>query len=153
MKPVLIVGIGNILLRDEGVGVHVVRKLMDMELPEGVEAIDGGTSGADLIDSIADRAKLIVVDAMKADEKPGTVYRFTDKDLMEQAERSISLHEFGLAETLSMAKHLGCSPKEVIIYGVQPAVIRPPGLELSPEIAAVVPKLIKAVLEEAAKTL
>ena len=149
--PVLILGIGNILLRDEGVGVHVVREMMALKLDDGVEVIDGGTSGADLVDTIADRRKVIVVDAMKVDEPPGTIIRFTDKELMDHPERSISMHEFGLSETLMMARQLGCAPREVVIFGVVPAILRPPALELSPQIAALVPKLIKLVLEEARK--
>ncbi len=149
MAPVLILGIGNILLRDEGVGVHVVRRMEGMDLGEGVEALDGGTGGADLIELIADRQKVIVIDCMKSGEKPGTVYRFTGDELVEQGDRSISLHEFGLSETLIMARQLNCAPKEVIIFGIEPATIRPPAEGLSPEIDALVPKLIKAVLNEA----
>lgn len=153
MEPVLILGIGNILLRDEGVGVHVIHELLKMDLPEGLEVIDGGTSGADLVDVVANRRKVIIIDAMKADEAPGTVFRLTGDELSEQSDRSISMHEFGMVETLMMAKHLGCSPQEVIVYGVQPAQLRPPAVEMSPLIAALVPKLARKVLEEAAEAL
>lgn len=152
MTPILILGIGNTLLRDEGIGPHVAQALAAMDLGSEVEVIDGGTSGADLIDTIADRQKVIVIDSMKADEKPGTVYRFTGADLLEHHERAISLHEFGLGETLLMAQQLNCAPKEVIIFGIQPAEIRPPAVGLSPLIAALVPKLIEAVLKEAGVT-
>ncbi len=148
-QPVLILGIGNILLRDEGVGVHIVQEMQKMILPGGVEAVDGGTSGANLVEVVADRQLLIVVDAMNADEEPGTVYRFTAEDLMEQHERSISLHEFGLGETLIMARHLKCAPKESIIYGIQPGAIRPVGIGLTDEVAKVVPKIIQKLLVEA----
>ncbi len=148
MAPTLILGIGNILLRDEGIGVRVIEAMRDLPLPEGVEILDGGTSGADLIDEVADRRKVIVVDAIKADAEPAAVFRFTDKDLMDRTEGTISLHEFGLVETLLAAKHLGVAPREVVIYGVQPKDISS-GLELSPEIAALIPRLIELVLDEA----
>jgi hydrogenase maturation protease len=150
MTPVLILGIGNILLRDEGIGVRVIEAMRDVPLPEGVEILDGGTSGADLIDEIADRRKLIVIDAVKTDVEPAAIFRFTDKDLLARTEGTVSLHEFGLVETLLAAKHLGCAPQEVVIYGIQPKEISS-GLNLSAEIAAVVPEVIRLVLEEAAR--
>lgn len=150
MRPTLILGIGNILLRDEGIGVRVIEAMRDLTLPEGVEILDGGTSGADLIDEVADRPRLIVVDAIKAAVEPAAILRFSDKDLLERAEGPISLHEFGLVETLLAAKHLGCAPREVIIFGIQPNDISS-GLELSSEVAAIVPKIAELVLKEACR--
>ena len=120
MKPVLILGIGNILLRDEGIGVRVVEALQQGVLPEHVEVVDGGTSGADLIGTLADRPKVIVVDAVCADCAPGVVLKFSDSDLIAQRGVSVSLHQVGLAETLMMARQLGCPPGEVVIFGVKP---------------------------------
>jgi len=145
---VLIVGIGNLLLSDEGVGVHAVRRLAESPLPDGVEVLDGGTSGADLVDHLAGRNKVVVIDAASGDGPPGTVYRCEARDLIEQG-GSLSLHEFGLADSLHMAERLGCAPSRVIVLGVQPATLEP-GLELSSEIAAVLPGLIKLALQEAA---
>jgi len=145
--PPLIIGIGNILLRDEGVGVRAVEAMQRMDLV-GVELLDGGTSGADLLDEIANRGKVIFVDAADANAQPGTIFRFTENDLMQREEGSISLHEFGLVETLLAARHLGCSPREVVIFGVQPADVRT-GLDLSPEVVAVLPSLVEQVLIEA----
>jgi hydrogenase maturation protease len=147
---VLVLGIGNIILGDEGVGVHVVEQMRNTPLPDDVELVDGGTSGAGLVDEIAGRRKLIVVDAMKADVAPGTVYRLGMDDLLREADR-LSLHEFGLTDTLMMAKHLGCAPEEVVIFGVQPKEIRV-GLDLSPEVASIVPDLISVVAFEAVRT-
>ena len=147
MAPTLILGIGNILMRDDGVGVRVVEELARCELPEGVELLDGGTAGADLVDALADRPKVIVVDAIDAGAEPGAVYRFTDADLREGAAGPLSLHEFGLLETLRMAEQLGCAPGRVVILGIQPRTVAP-GLELSPEIAAALPAVLRAVLEE-----
>lgn len=91
---------------------------------------------------------MIVIDAVKADCKPGTIFRLTSKDLMQKTEGTISLHEFGLLETLIAAKHLGCAPQEVVIFGIQPKDISP-GLELSEEVTKVLPKVIELVLAEA----
>jgi hydrogenase maturation protease len=147
MAPTLILGIGNILLGDEGVGVRAVEALARRELPAGVEAVDGGTGGADLVEVIADRTRLIVIDAVAAGAEPGTVFRFTPGDLTSGTRPALSLHEFGLLETLAMAERLGCAPGEVVIFGVQPKTVAP-GLELSPEVAAAVPAVIDQVLAE-----
>ena len=148
MADTLIVGIGNILLRDEGVGVRAIEAMREMELPPNVEILDGGTSGADLIDDIADRKKLIVIDAVDADCKPASILRFSHKDMLERAEGQISLHEFGLLETLTATEQLGCAPKTVVVFGIQPKDIST-GLELSPEIAELLPKVIELALAEA----
>ena len=69
-RPILILGIGNILLRDEGVGVRVIETLQKQKLPDTIDLVDGGTSGADLIDILADRRKVIIVDAVDAGISP-----------------------------------------------------------------------------------
>ncbi len=150
MKRVLIMGIGNILLRDEGVGVRVIEAMEKLDLPDDVELIDAGTAGADLVDIVADRPKLIVVDAVKTDSPPGTVFRMTEQDLMPSEVPAASLHELGLLDALHMTRHLGCSPAEVVIFGIQPETIKC-GMELSDRIAAVVPKVIELVMAEAKK--
>lgn len=148
MRRTLVLGIGNILLRDEGVGVRVIEAMRRLPLGEDIECIDGGTSGADLVDELADRPKVIVIDAAKGDAAPGTVFRFGADDLMQGADHALSLHEFGLLETLMAARHLGCAPREVVIFGVQPKEVHA-GLELSSEVAGVLPKVIELVLAEA----
>jgi len=147
MTPTLVLGIGNILLKDEGVGVRVIEAMRGAALPEGVELADGGTFGIDLVDLIADRPRVIVIDAADAPGEPGTIFRFGAEDLAARGSVSLSLHDVGLPETLQMARHLGCAPKEVVIFGIKPRQITP-GLDLTPEVAAAVPKVIEAVLTE-----
>ena len=148
MRRTLVLGIGNILLRDEGVGVRVIEAMRRLPLGEDIECVDGGTSGVDLVDEVADRPKVIVIDAVRADGEPGTVFRFGAEDLMRPGDRALSLHEFGLLETLTAARQLGCAPREVVIFGVQPKEVHA-GLDLSPEVAAAVPTVIELVLAEA----
>jgi len=149
-RRVLVVGIGNILLRDEGVGVRVIEAMRGTALPDDVELLDGGTSGADLIDFIADRQKVIVIDAVRTDGPPGSVYRFGPEDLMQDAAPALSLHQLGLLETLRMARHMNCSPGEVVIFGVKPGAIDY-GTDLTPQVAFAVPKVVQLVLTEAAR--
>ena len=148
-RPVLVLGIGNILLRDEGVGVRVIEQMQKIPLPDDVELIDGGTAGADLLDVLAERRKVIVIDAIQADCEPGTVLRFTADDLVRPDRVGMSLHELGLGGALKMTKQLGCEPKEVVVFGIKPKDISC-GLELSEEITASVPKVVELVLAEIA---
>jgi hydrogenase maturation protease len=145
--PVLVLGVGNILLRDEGIGVRVVQAMEGMELPPGVELFDGATAGFDLIDALADREKVIVIDAADGDFQPGTVLRLTPEDLAPQRQQRASLHEIGIMETLTAARRLGVAPKEVVIIGVKPRHTGW-GLELSPEIADLIPAIIELVRAE-----
>ena len=144
---ILILGIGNILLRDEGVGVHVVKKLAEFDLGDDVELVDGGTAGADLLDVIADRSKLIVVDAVDIDSEPGAVVRFTDAQPSNRPGKQMSLHELGIAETIQMTKQLGCPPESVVFFGIKPADLTP-GLDLSDPVAESVNIVIEQVLKE-----
>ena len=143
----LVLGVGNILLRDEGVGVRVVEAMRSLELPADVELFDGGTSGLDLLDIVADRRKVVVIDAVQADNEPGSLVRLGLDDFTPETESVVSLHQVGLLETLLMAKHLGCAPDQVVIYGIEPKDMGF-GLALSPEVAAVVPTVIEVVLPE-----
>lgn len=143
----LVLGLGNILLRDEGVGVRVVQALERLALPPDVELFDGATAGLDLLDVLADRRKVIVIDAIAGDSAPGTVLRLTPADLVPHPGRPVSLHEVGFVETLTMARHLGIAPAQVVVLGVKPYDIAC-GLDLSPEIARLVPRLMELVLAE-----
>ena len=148
MRRTLVLGIGNILLRDEGVGVRAIEAMRKMELPDEIELLDGGTSGIDLVDEMADRDKVIVIDAVNSDCKPGAILRLGVDDLVRKAENTISMHEFGLLDTLTAAGQLGCAPRKVVIFGVQPKEVST-GLELSDEVTKVLPKVIDLVLAEA----
>ena len=145
--PVLVLGIGNILLRDEGVGVRVIEALREMPLPEHVELCDGGTAGADLLDILSDRRKVIVIDAMDTDAEPGTVYRLTLDELRPADTPPVSLHDIGLLETLDMARYLGTQPDGVVVFGVKPANVDC-GLELSPAVRQAIPRIIDLILQE-----
>jgi hydrogenase maturation protease len=145
-KKILILGIGNLLLRDEGVGVHAVRELEGRKLPSHVEVIDGGTSLMELLPIIQEAERIIVIDALRGGGEPGTLYRVFPDDLMAETERPLSLHQVGLLEVLGMARQLGGDP-QVVIIGVEPKEISW-GMELTPEVGAKLPRVIDAVFEE-----
>jgi hydrogenase maturation protease len=145
-KKILILGIGNLILRDEGVGVHAVRELEKRDLPAHVEVIDGGTSLMELLPVIQEAQRIIVIDALRGGGAPGTVYRVTPDDLMAETDRPLSLHQVDLLEVLGMARQLGGEPHAVII-GVEPREIAW-GMELTSEVEAKLPQVVEAVLEE-----
>ena len=148
--PTLVLGLGNILLRDEGVGVRVVEAMERMDLPPEVELFDGATAGLDLLDVLADRCKVIVIDAIDDDSEPGTVVRLSPEDLASRNGRGVSLHEIGLMETLTVARQLGIAPQELVVFGISPKDVSC-GLALSPETARLVPEIVELVLAELEK--
>jgi hydrogenase maturation protease len=146
-KPILVLGVGNILLRDEGIGVHVAQRIEAMNLPDEVELFDGGVLGLDLLEHMEDRERVIIIDAVQGGEEPGTVYRLTRKDIdMGKTRLLSSLHEIDLPYVLNVAALMGKHIEPVII-GVEPKDISV-GLELSPEIEAKIPEVIEMVMKE-----
>jgi len=146
-KSILILGIGNILLKDEGVGVHVVNRIKEMPLPPDVEVMDGGTMGMNLLYYIEGREKVIVIDTAKAGDPPGTVYRFTDNELAEKREFLRTAHGIDFSDVVKTAKMLGTKPDEIIFIGIEPEDMNE-GLELSPLIEKRIPFIIKLVMKE-----
>ena len=146
-SSILVLGVGNILLSDEGVGVRVVEAMKEIKLPANVELLDGGTGAFDLFDVMADRDKVITIDAVKGGGEPGAIYRFGPDDIRMQRQCITSVHQVGLLDTLSLAKLAGCSPRDIVIFGIEPKELTW-GLELSPEVAAVVPRVIELVMSE-----
>ena len=143
---ILVVGMGNLIYRDEGIGVHIIREMEKMKLPSHIELLDIGTSTMDLISYMKEVKKLIVIDAMRAGGKPGTIYKCKPEDLLPIDEGPISLHEIGLLETLNMTKKLGMEI-ETVIVGVEPETMDW-GTELTESVKNKIPMIIEAVLKE-----
>lgn len=148
VKRVLILGLGNPLLGDEGIGVWVAEELQRLELPDGVSVVEGGTAGLGLISLMKGYQRVIVVDAADMGHSPGRVVRFTPSEVQfKTAEGSLSLHQVGLGEVLALAESLGVAPTELVIIGIQPSRIEA-GAGLSPEVERAVPQIIRMVLNE-----
>lgn len=143
---IVVIGVGNLLLKDEGIGIHTVKALQEINLPPYIELIDGGTS-PDLIAYTRVGDKMIIIDATKTGGEPGAVYRFTPEDLAGGKGTLTSAHEMGVAENLNLMKLTGNEPREIIIIGIEPKEIDW-GTELSPEIQGKLPEIIKVVLRE-----
>src|SRR5512136_238412 len=97
----LIVGMGNLIYQDEGIGVHVIQEMRKMELPGQVELLDIGTSTMDLTSYLDGVKKLVVIDAVKAGGVAGTLYLFGPEDLIPAGEGPVSLHEIDLIQALN----------------------------------------------------
>jgi hydrogenase maturation protease len=146
-KSIVVLGVGNVLLSDEGVGVHAARKLMEMKLPPGVHVVEGGTDGFRLIDVVAGADRLIVIDAVKRGEAPGSIYRFDIKDAPTYPDGyKTSVHQIGILEVVHLSELVGKTPETTII-GVEPRSLDL-GMELSPEVVATLPRIIEIVFQE-----
>jgi len=148
VRKIVILGVGNLLLRDEGIGIHVIRALSDKSIPANIdiEIIDGGTS-SDALHSMVGVDKLIIIDAVQGGGNPGAVYRFRIDDVVLEGKYSISLHQIDLFESLKMMEYLGGKPKDTVIIGVEPKEIEW-GLRLSPELEQKVSHIVEIVLKE-----
>lgn len=148
MKKIVVLGAGNELFKDEGVGVHAARLLLTHSslVSKGVEIVDNGTS-PDISHLLDDVEKLIIVDAVKGGSEPGAIYRFSPEQIVAEKGITTSIHQMGMLENLSVMALIGCKPKETVIIGVEPKELEP-GLELSPELLRRMPKIIETVIGE-----
>ncbi len=145
----LIVGIGNVLLRDEGVGVHVAQALAgEGRLPPGTQVVDGGTLGLDLLPRIQDAGALILVDAVNLRTHPGDLRTLHGDAIHGVLAGHVSPHQVGIGDLVAAARLLGRLPADVTLVGIQPAVIEV-GLDLSDAVAAAVPVAVQTVYDEA----
>jgi hydrogenase maturation protease len=144
----LILGLGNPLRGDDGVGARVVEELNRRDLPDGVTALDGGTGGLDLLRLLERWKHVVIVDAADVGREPGEYVRFTpDQVRLVGADKALSLHNAGLREVLTLADALDLDLPEMVIFGVQPAET---GWRegLSPPVESTLLALVDAVLEE-----
>jgi len=151
-ESVLVVGIGNELLGDEGLGVRVARRLLAASevLPPHVMVLECGTSLLDVVPEMSRYSRLIIVDAICGGRKAGMVYRVEiPRELSDQlpAVRPLSLHQWGVMETLHAAKLLGLSPPRITLFGAEPDSVHP-GLDLSPAMARAEAEIVATLLSE-----
>lgn len=147
---ILVIGIGNILKRDDGLGIQAVRYLQG-KVPDGVETLEGSTYAADLLPSLEGRRAVIIIDGVEAGEEPGAVFRFAPEEVRRALPTpSLSIHDFGLYDLLEAARMLGQLPERVVIVAVQVKDLGT-GMELSREVRDALPGVHGLVLEEIEK--
>lgn len=142
----LILGLGNIIMGDDGFGPRVIERLRSRRLPPSVTLLDGGTGGVDLLPRLEGVRNLIVVDAVDLGKAPGTVRRLTGEEMPEE-QSLLSPHQAGLPGLLQLAGLTGVLPERVVLWGVQPERVEP-GLELTETMAAQVDAVVARVLDE-----
>ncbi len=149
MRNISIIGVGNIIMGDDGVGIHAVLKLRELELPAGVEVFDAGTDAFYALEAMDGRDKAIILDACRGNNAPGTLYRFTCSSLYEEWKQAfrLSMHNLNLIDIMIRAKEIYRLPCEIVFMGVEPSVLKW-GTELSIQVKAALPSLIEMVLRE-----
>ncbi|MFN0237408.1 HyaD/HybD family hydrogenase maturation endopeptidase [Hydrogenobacter sp. Uz 6-8] len=147
----LVLGVGNILLSDEGLGVRVVEELRKNYrfFPE-VELMDGGTLGMDLLYFMEGFERLLLVDAVLGGCAPGTLYRFEGEEVKGYFRKKVSAHELGVQEVLALAQMLGRAPREIVLLGMEPESLDI-SLELSETVKSRLDELVSGVLKELEK--
>jgi len=147
-KHIMVLGVGNILFTDEGLGIRAIEKLMDRyEFPENVSIQDGGVLGINLLGVISKADYLIVVDAIKNGETPGTLYRLEGDEIPKRILAKNSLHQVDLLEALTLCQVLDKVP-ETVILGIEPKDIKTTGIKLTAPIQKKIGSLINMILRE-----
>jgi hydrogenase maturation protease len=149
---IVVLGVGNILLSDEGIGVRAVEELgRAYALPPEVEIIDGGTSAMELLDDLARCDLLIIADCVRAGRPPGHLLRLVDAEIPALFRTKLSPHQVGLPEVLATLVITQEAPMRTVLFGVEPESLAT-GLGLTPTVAATLPALVAALAEEIAAT-
>jgi hydrogenase maturation protease len=144
----LVIGLGNIVLSDDGLGVHVVRRLRDRyRWEDRVELTEGGTAGLLLLPQLAEARRAIIVDAIDIGAPAGTLVRLDGEDCASAFSSCVSPHDIGLKDLLGAAWISGAWPRQLVIHGAQPASTSI-GVTLTPSVAAAVDLLLRAITAE-----
>ena len=143
--PVLVLGMGNILLEDEGLGIRALEVLQrDYDFPSGVELLDGGTTGMGLLDDISGREHLLVLDAVQTGEAPGTLVVMRGSDVPVYFGIRVTPHQLGLADVLATLELSGEQPGSVTVLGLVPE-----SLELTLELSDLIRERLDSLVEAA----
>jgi hydrogenase maturation protease len=146
----LVLGLGNLLCRDDGAGVAAIERIQEgWEIPPGVEVVDGGTLGLSLLPWVSSARQVLLVDAVTAAAPPGTIVRIEGADVGPATAHRLSVHQVGVADLLDAMRLLGGAPERIVLVGIVPETIEL-GVELSPAVQAHVGDLVEAVAREAA---
>jgi hydrogenase maturation protease len=144
----LVLGVGNTLMSDEGVGVHVVERLAaGYEIPKEVQLLDGGTLGMDLLYYLEGIENLLLVDAVETHKEPGTIIRLEGEEVPSFLALKISPHQLGVPDMLAAARFKDLYPKRLVLWGIQPELLEI-GLELSPLIESKMDILVGNMVEQ-----
>ena len=146
-KEITVLGVGNLILTDEGFGVHVIRYLEEhYEFPDNIQLIDGGTLGMELTHFITGTKRLLIVDAVDGGLSAGSIYRLTGDEIKAHFRQKISAHEVGIEEVLTLLELTGRPIEEVIVLGAQPFDMNA-GIGLSEGMEKILPTVVEQAVE------
>ncbi|GAB4262299.1 MAG: HyaD/HybD family hydrogenase maturation endopeptidase [Deferrisomatales bacterium] len=149
-RRTLVLGVGNRLMSDDAVGLEALEAFRAAyELPPGVEVLDGGTGGLDLLGHLEGCAHVLVVDCVSTGAEPGALLRVEAHDVPRVFSRSLSPHQMGLPDLLAALELTGRLPERLVVLGVEPARVDL-GLELTEPVARRLPALVEAMAAELA---
>ncbi len=150
MSKVVVLGIGNVLLSDEGVGVHAVKALAQQyDLADDVHVVDGGTTGMELVPELDEVEHLIVIDALRIGQPPASIVRLEGDQVPAFFKTKLSPHQVGLSDVLAALAFKGSAPSHVVLIGVQPVTLSL-GFELSHAVKARLDEVVSLVVSELA---
>ncbi len=144
----LVLGLGNIIMRDEGLGVRACERLTRRyRLPDYVNVLDGGTLGLDLLPYLEGVTDLLIIDAVNAGAPPGSLVRLANEQIPQTLALKTSMHQVGLQELLAVMALRGQTPPRVVLWGMEPLILEP-GLNLSEPVLANLDTLVASVVAE-----
>lgn len=148
VPEITVLGIGNVILRDEGFGVRVAEHIDALyDFPDNVQVLDGGTLGPELLRFVTGTKNLLILDAVKGSGKPGTIYTFRDSNVDKHFQDKLSAHEIGIQDVLALLDVTGRPIPHVTVMGAEPYDLEA-GLELSEGLKKLVPKLTDMAIDE-----
>ncbi|MEN6461887.1 MAG: HyaD/HybD family hydrogenase maturation endopeptidase [Syntrophomonas sp.] len=145
-KPIIL-GLGNPLFQDEGLGIHVIHRLMNEDISNRAELIDGGTDALALLGLVEEAEYLLIIDAINGDDIPGSVRRFAGQEIPFFLSSRMSPHQIGFQEVLALARMRGRLPDHIVLLGVEPLSLDW-GTKLTTPVAASLPQLTKMIYEQ-----
>ena len=146
-NEITILGIGNIILSDEGFGVRVVEYLQEyFNFPDNVALIDGGTLGVELTQFITGTKKLLIIDSIDGGKPSGTMFHLEGDEIRTHFSEKLSAHEVGIQDVLTILELTGKPVPEVIVIGAQPFSLEA-GVELTPQMKSLLPTIADKALE------
>ena len=145
---IAVLGIGNLLQRDEGVGVHLIQRLeKEYTFSPHISLIDGGTMGTDLLPYLEQNDKIIIFDAVNFNEAPGFIGIIENDDILRRLNTKLSIHHLGLTDVLSSARLLDIEPSQIYLIGIQPKNIEM-GTDLTDEINQRLSKMLEVAVKK-----
>lgn len=145
-EKILIVGLGNTILKDEGVGVYIAKKLSSLKLPTRVKIVECGTDLLRIMNHYSQQEKVIIIDAVRGGKEPGTIYQFDEEELLNIKAQTRSVHQISVSSSIKLLKKLSSSwsKAQVMLIGIEPKIIDY-GNDLSPEIKICADRIIRKI--------